>query len=186
MSLNQTAVRPIDKVKACILYACSKDDHANAKLDHIRLNKVLWYSDAASFMATGTPITGTRYVRKPHGPVAKSMSAATDELMKSGLIRRGKRFDPTRGAWVDSYEYIGVDNGSVDSETVELTEVEKATIDRAFRGACVEHDTSSISERTHGEIWELAQNGEEIPLFLMFAERLGRITKSHVDMAFGA
>ena len=40
-----------------------------------------------------------------------------------------------------------------------------------------------VSERTHGEIWQLAENDEELPLFTAFAERLGDVTAKHLEMA---
>ena len=40
-----------------------------------------------------------------------------------------------------------------------------------------------VSERTHGEIWQLAENDEELPLYTVFAERLGEVTAQHIELA---
>ena len=179
MSVN-VKYSPFEKLQACILYACSKDIKNEGKLDHIKLNKVLWYSDSAAYMATGKGISDARYIRKPNGPVARLMAPVMASLQKDEQVKAGKQFDPTRGMWIDTYEYIGNRDG-----TDILTAEEREYIDNAFSGVC-RHETNAISERTHGEVWEIALNGEEIPLHAMFAERVGKITSAHVAMAFGS
>lgn len=178
--MNTTNVQNFEKLKACIVYACAKEQPDTAQLDHIKLNKVLWYSDAAAYAKSGVSITGGKYVRKKHGPVAKYMKSATEDLIRRNVLTAGKHFDSSRGAWVDVYNVTGsFEDGA------ELSAEDKSYLDNAFRGACLAHDSVSISERTHGEIWELAHDGEEIPLYAMFAERLGQITSTHIKDAFG-
>ena len=173
-----------EKLKACIAYACSKDGDQEGKLDHIKLNKVMWYSDAASYMETGKSISDVRYIRKPNGPVARLMSPAMEELQQLGQISGGKKFDERRGMWIDTYEYVGGELPAGQCLAA-LSAEEKAYIDHAFKGVC-NHDTPAISDRTHGEIWELAQNGEDLPLYAMFAEKVDAITPRHIQIAFGA
>lgn len=189
MKTTTNAGQAMAKLQACILYACSKEQPSHAQLDHIKLNKVLWYGDTAAYMATGKSITGCRYVRKPHGPVARFMAPAVIELKNAHLLTFGKRFDPDRGIWLDTYEVIG-DASSADRDDEldipELSAAEKSYLDKAFVGACLSADSASISERTHGDVWELAINGEDIPLHAMYAESVGKITHAHVEAAFGA
>jgi len=173
-----------EKLKACIVYACSKDPSQEGKLDHIKLNKVLWYADCASYMETGRPISDVRYIRKPNGPVARLMSPVMAQLQKENYIKGGKKFDEQRGTWADTYEYVGAPLDDAE-ELMSLSAGEKGYIDRAFLGVC-NHTTSGISDRTHGEIWESAQNGEDLPLYAMFAEKVLPITAKHVQIAFGA
>jgi len=40
-----------------------------------------------------------------------------------------------------------------------------------------------ISERSHGDIWKLAENDEDLPLYTVFAEELGPVTSEHCKMA---
>ena len=184
-----TNVANFERLKACIVYACAKEQPETAQLDHIKLNKVLWYSDAASYVANGVAITGGKYVRKKHGPVSKYMKSATEDLIKTGVLKGGKHFDAARGAWIDVYNVVGsleqVYESAEDETSVRLSDQDKSYIDHAFRGVCLGSDSNTISERTHGEIWELAHDGEEIPLYAMFAERLGKITATHMKDAFG-
>lgn len=164
----------IEKLKACIVFACSK---GGDKLDPVKLNKVLWFTDAASFMDSGDSITGARYVRKPRGPVASVMHAAVRELTKQGAVVPGRRHDPELGLYFD--EYVVKD----DSLVQKLSQTELTYLEHSLKRVLA-HTSDAISDRTHGEIWQLAADGEEIPLFTMFAERLGPITKEHIDAAF--
>lgn len=166
----------IAKLKACIAYACHQ---AADRLDPVKLNKVLWYTDAGAYMACGQSVTGARYIRKPKGPVAAVMSSALEDLvLKEGILSRGHRWDSDRGQYV--LEYVNI---SDESSYKLLSSDEKDMLDHSIKRACFEHTTEQISERTHGEIWELAAPGEEMPLFTMFAERLAPIQKRDVEAA---
>lgn len=168
----------LKKLKACIAYVCAKPDAMAPRLDPVKLNKILWYSDAAAFMRDGRSITGSRYARKPRGPVARYVPAAVDSLEHDGIIRKGKRFDPKTSAWLSEVNVIG----SID--TLDLTPDEKKQLDFSYKKVCGQ-ETDTISEQTHGEIWELAAEGEDIPLYAVYAERLGKVTQDHVKAAFG-
>jgi hypothetical protein len=182
----------LNTLKACIVYACSKPQPENAQLDHIKLNKVLWYSDTAAYLTSGAPITGSKYVRKPRGPVAKYMTAAVNQMIQDGVITSGKRFDATLGFWLDTYEVTGSlsdgdeDDANVSGASIELSSAQKAIIDDSFRTVCLESSAMGISDRTHGEVWELAADGEEIPLYAIYAERLGKVTQTHINDAFSS
>jgi hypothetical protein len=161
----------IDKLKACIVYACHK---AGASLDGVKLNKVLWYIDTASYMERGESVTAARYIRKPRGPVASYMASAINQLEGNGVITTGRRFDPDQSAWLS--EFTVHDEALIENLTREETEY----LNHAIKRVCRDHTSDAISERTHGEIWELAAEREEIPLYTMFAERLAPITEKDI------
>jgi hypothetical protein len=180
------------KLKSSILYLCERQDSASALLDSVQLNKMLWYADTEAFLAAGRSITGSRYVRKPRGPVAKFAPAAIKGLVSGAFLTVGKRHDDVNGIWLDTYEVSHIGGGRVvddDDEIdaddlIDLSDAERGFLDRAFKRASLEHGSKSISERTHAEIWSLAVDGEEIPLHVIYAERLGKITATHIQHAF--
>jgi hypothetical protein len=180
-TINSDRKQAFEKLKACIVYACSKGTSQENHLDHIKLNKVLWYADSASYLETGKSISDAGYIRRPNGPVARLMSPAMIEVQKLGQVKGGKKFDEQRGIWADTYEYVStqLDDGV---EFAILSEDEKRFIDRAFHRVC-DHTTSDVSNR---EIWELAQNGENLPLYAIFAEKVLPITENDIKTAFGA
>ena len=56
-----------------------------------------------------------------------------------------------------------------------FTAEEIKLVDAAFEHVCLDHTAKSISEETHGIIWEIAQMGEEIPLATVFASDVGEV-----------
>jgi len=129
-------------------------------------------------LETGSSITGSRYVRKPMGPVCGAMQAAITKLAEDKMIIPGRRPNVDTGNWTADFPVCD------DSLSSSLSDQEKSTLDHAIKRVCRDHTTAQISDRTHGEVWELAKNGEEIPLYTMYAERLGEIKKEHFEAIF--
>lgn len=163
-----------DKLRSAIHYVCERNNVVGGTLDDVKLNKVLWYADSLTYMTRGQPITGTTYVRKPRGPVAKYHTKAINELLGSGSIREGKvnvdgdwrpTFDSTKAA--DKTGFSGADLQMLDRVYDYVNSVSSA----------------KISEQSHGSVWNLARENEEIPLYTVFAENLGRVTAADIHEA---
>lgn len=164
-----------EKLKASIHYICEKASADTSKLDSIKLNKVLWYSDCMAYLARGRPITGALYMRKQHGPVAKYNRLAIEALESEGALLRGK--SSKDGAWPTAFDVIQeVDKSKLESEELSI-------IDSVFKHVCLESSSMGISEQSHGEIWKLAANDEVLPLFTVFAEGRGPIREEHYRAA---
>jgi hypothetical protein len=169
-----------EKLKAAIHYICEKAASREDRFDHIKLNKVLWYSDAYTFLAHGDSITGATYIRKPFGPVAKHNRSAIGVLEREEKIRHGKAMPGEANAyWTDCYDVLEEADKSL------FQGYELKIIDEVFKQV-TETTSFDISERTHGEIWQLAINDEEIPLYTVFAEQVGEITEQHLALAAAA
>ena len=164
------------KLVEAIHYICDKAAHEPEKLDQIKLNKILWYSDAQAYMSSGSPITRERYVKKPFGPVARRNRLAVEELETRGILRRGRSASGS-GFWNTHFDVI--ENYGQN----ELTADECRVIDEVYSVVVEGHTSMSISERSHGEIWQLAENNEELPLFTVFAEELGEVSDEHMALA---
>lgn len=164
-----------EKFKDVVHYVVDKASSNPSVLGAIKLNKVLWYSDAIHYMVTGESITGETYVKRQFGPVPKHVLGAIDELVKDGKILRGK---------VDHFghmknEYIVIQEASKDKFTAEELDL----VDTAYEHVCLNHTAMSVSEETHGIIWQLAELGEEIPLSTAFASSVGEITENDLTWA---
>jgi len=57
-----------------------------------------------------------------------------------------------------------------------LSEQDRAILDVCTDIICGGYTAAEVSEQTHDQIWEAAQDGEEIPLYAIFASRRGAIT----------
>ena len=166
-----------DKLVEAIHYICDKASGNPERLDQIKLNKVLWYSDAQAYLMRGQSITGDVYIKKPFGPVARRNRIAVDQLESQSALRRGKSASGS-GYWNTYFDITGSFVRSA------LSDEEIQVLDRVY-ASIVEGGVSSmdVSEGTHGEIWQLAENGEELPLFTVFAERLGEVSPEHMALA---
>lgn len=158
-----------------IHFICDKASSDPEQLDQIKLNKVLWYADAQSYMKTGASITGTTYLRKSFGPVAKGNRPAVTKLEEDGILRRGKVAGS--GHWNTHFDVIQPCARSV------LTESDIEIINDVYDAVVAGHTSMAVSERTHGEVWELAGQDEVLPLYTVFAEHLGEVTDEHKALA---
>jgi len=125
-----------------------------------KLNKVLWFSDTATYALTGKPITGATYIREKHGPVPKAMMPVRTELQRQGAIqvaREGKLERMTALASPDMMSFT-------------LSEI--ATVDWWTEHIASEHTATSISDRSHDYTWQIADMGEIIPMVATFATRI--------------
>jgi hypothetical protein len=164
-----------DKLKALVHYICDKATDPSV-LGAVKLNKVLWYSDSIGYVVFGRSITGETYVKRQHGPVPRHIVGVVNALVEEGKIARGR---------VDHFghyknEYISIRDSNLGMFSAE----EISLVDEAFEHVCLSHTAKSISEETHGVIWQLAEMGEEIPLATVFATDVGELDE--VDMDWGS
>ncbi|NKE69119.1 DUF4065 domain-containing protein [Ramlibacter sp. RBP-2] len=164
------------KFKALVHYICQKAEDPSC-LGAIKLNKVLWYSDSIFFKLHGQSITGETYVKRQFGPVPRDIVGVIDELVAEGKIARGR---------VDHFghlksEFIAIEEADVS----QFTGPEIQIIDEAFEHVCINNTAKSISEETHGVIWQIAAMGEPIPLATVFASEVGEVDEDDLAWARG-
>lgn len=163
-----------DKLRAAIHYICEHNNDKQGTLDEVKLNKVLWYADAFAYMKRGQSITGTKYIRKPRGPVAQGHIPAINALIKDKCIRDGKA--SADGDWPKTFDSIKT------ADTATFSKADLAMFDAVYD--YVNTLTSrQISEQSHGEVWKLAREREEIPLYTVFAEGIGEVTEADIKEA---
>ncbi len=164
----------MDKLKELIHYICHRCEDPT-KLGAIKLNKVLWFSDVWAYMVFGSSITGDSYIKRQHGPVPKNVLSAIVELeQEQKMISRCANFHGYNKK--EFFSLMRPDLSSFNANEISF-------VDEAIDFVCDGHTAKSISDKTHDEIWELAEIGEEIPLYTVFASRLGEINETDVAWA---
>lgn len=158
-----------NKFKALVHYVCEKAEKPSV-LGSIKLNKVLWYSDAFHYMAHGRSITGATYVKRQFGPVPTGVIKALDQLVSEGKIARG-RVDNFSHGQLELVALEDADKSIFDGQEISL-------VDEAFEHVCLKHTAMSISEETHGTIWKIAKMGELLPYETVFAYHLGEVDET--------
>lgn len=141
----------------------------------IKLYKVLWFSDAKTFLLTGEPITGEEYIRRQHGPVPKHSLQIRSELEDEGRIK----------VWEDRYYNRPITRFKAQRPalTGRLSADERKTLDYWTKHIDEDHTSSSISEESHDYAWEIAKMGEVIPLYAFLATRWEDPTDEELERA---
>ena len=146
-----------------VIYECRDNPWT---LGAIRLNKVLWFADVFVYQKTGESISGMHYVRRPKGPAPRPILPVLREMEEAGTIRIEEQNSPYAPRLFHSL--VEPQNRLLSHEEQSVT---KEIVD-AVRGL----SAADVSEITHDEIWEAAEDGEEIPLYATLASGTGEIT----------
>jgi hypothetical protein len=164
----------MNKLTALVHYICYKCPDPTT-LGAVKLNKIVWYSDVLSYVGGGKPITGETYIKRQFGPVPKHIQKVLERLKNSGdiVVREADFHDFSKR------EFIATTKPDISMFAPE----EISTIDHVISIISHKHTASSISMKTHDAIWELAEIGEEIPIYGVLASRLGEITEDDVKWA---
>ena len=64
-----------------------------------------------------------------------------------------------------------------------FTPEEISLVDDVVGKICEGHTAASISGLTHDDVWELAEIGEEIPLYAVLAGRAGEVDEETIEWA---
>jgi hypothetical protein len=136
-----------------------------------KLNKVLWFTDARMYVLHQQSMTGATYIREKHGPVPKPFLPAREELKKAGIIEVWKDGKLTRF------------RSKSDPDMTAFSSEEMRLLDHWIEVIDKDHTAESISEKTHDYGWEIALEGEEIPLIAILAERVRQPTEEETAWA---
>lgn len=133
----------------------------------VKLNKVLWFSDARSFEAFGKPITGETYIRRKFGPVPKHLDMVLKELIRHNVIE----------TWKERFHEFHVTRYAASSppDLSLFNRDELSFIDWWIKHVSEEHTAASISEKSHDYGWQIARDGEELPYTAFLAGRVRQL-----------
>jgi len=143
------------KLKAVVHYICARCRPDPSNLGATKLHKILWYADGQTYTRLGRAIVGEDYTRQPHGPMSVHLDSAIRELEREGLL--ATRMVAFQGKQKREYIASGVPDVSF------LDQREMRILDEAIRNITQDHTASSISEKSHDHLWEIARVGERIP-----------------------
>ena len=86
-------MQPRQKLRELILHI-AKASLFDEKFGKTKLVKILYFSDFTSFRLWGKPVTGSKYVKLPNGPMPNDLNSILAEMESSGDIRVDKRLVP--------------------------------------------------------------------------------------------
>jgi hypothetical protein len=161
------------KFKALVHYICWRCEDPKL-LGTAKLNRVLWCSERIWHLRTGQPIAGATYVKQQFGPVAKTLAPLVVELEKEGALSTRKR---SYGGSLMQYFARFEPDLSV------FTAPEISVVDSLIETICFRDAPSPVNLAADDRVWKLAQIGEMLPLYTVFAGRPAEISKRDMDWA---
>jgi hypothetical protein len=154
-----------------IAYKCEDP----TELGSTKLNKILWYSDIEAYKFLEKPITGEIYKKQGLGPVPHHILGILDELQIEGKIV----VNDVKFHGYDKKEFISLDDPDISC----FAKKELKIIDDNICDICTNHTAKSISNKSHDRVYELAQQGEEIPYEATLAAKIGRVKSADIEWA---
>ena len=143
-----------DKFKELLVYVASKtaDD---PKLGDMKLNKLLYFADVTAYRRRGEPITGAKYHHQAHGPLAKPLLLARDELVRKDRLKIAYRdYHGHRQRVTEATDEVRI--GLFDPDEIAIVD-EVIERFRSFDGTEMEQ----IAHQEPG--WQMTTDGEVIP-----------------------
>ncbi len=145
-----TNPRGEEKLRNLILYIADKCA-LHKRFGTVKLNKILFWSDALSYAAHGEPITGVEYLAEEQGPVPRRMPAIREQMRARGQLAEQVRtveggfteHRPVASEKADLSEFSGREIAIVDF-VIEQTRRKTAT---------------DVSFWSHGRAWRIARKG---------------------------
>lgn len=140
-----------------------------------KLYKVLWFAEARAYVLRKRGITGATYIREEHGPVPKGGPQLRSELVDEGRISQ-QLID--RGAY-KSWVFKALVAPLKDF----LSSEDRQDVDWWIEHIDSEHTATSISDLSHNYGWEIAKQGEELPLYAILSNRFREPTETELVTA---
>ena len=160
------------KLDALVHYICARCDDPS-KLGATKLNKVLWFSDSGAFLLLGRPITDAVYIKRQFGPVPRDILASRARLVESGAIVERE----TLHFGFQQKQMIALREPDLSFFTAQ----EISIVDRVLNAICNGHTASSISELSHNDVWQVAEIGEELPMFTVMSVLDGEVDEEDIS-----
>jgi hypothetical protein len=161
------------KFKALVHYICWRCEDPRL-LGTVKLNKVLWYAERIWYLRTGQPIAGATYLKQQFGVVARTLAPLVAELEKEGALSTRER---SQGGSLTQYFARFEPDLSV------FTAPEISVVDSLIETICFRNAPSPVDLAADDQVWKLAQIGETLPYYTVFAARPAEILKRDMDWA---
>ena len=161
------------KFKVLVHYICWRCEDPRI-LGTVKLNKVLWHAERIWHLRTGQPIAGATYLKQQFGVVAKTLAPLVMELEKEGALSTRER---SHGSSLMQYFARFEPDLSV------FTAPEVSVVDSLIETICFQATPSPLDLTADNQVSKLAQIGETLPYYTVFAARPAEILKRDMDWA---
>lgn len=134
-------------VKAMIHHVTRQYALEPDKLGAVKLHKILWNTEI-QLLRRGYDVTGESFIKHDFGPFSEHLDELMNELVAEGLLTVSKpseEYEVTR--------FVG--KGTADRSA--LTDDQWRVLEQTRERIVEDHSATSISERSHGFVWEATE-----------------------------
>lgn len=163
------------KFKSLVHYVCRTCIDPR-KLSATKLHKILWLSDVFAYKHYGQPITGETYIKKQWGPFSSHLNSVLSHLEKEG---RMFIHEVEWGEEKRQRQFVA--KGDVDISLLSKDQLKIINDVRDY--VCENHTASSISDKSHDDIWQMALMEEVIPYEALLVSRFVKPTDEDIEWA---
>ena len=143
-----------EKMRQLILYI-SQNCADQSNYGKTKLYKTLFFADSLSFLYTGKPITGWKYVRLQYGPFPNNIEAELHSMIESRLLQ----IQMVEGSYLHTlHKPVNLQKPNLDVFSPKEVHIINLVM-QELEGL----SGSYLSEYTHRGAWKFANQGEEIP-----------------------
>ena len=125
------------------------------KLGSVRLHKILWYTEIQALRRLGQTVAGETFQKENFGPFSMHLNDVAADLKSDGLLTIRKATEE-----FEADQYIG--KGQPDRAV--LTDDQWRILDQTMEQIVRDHTAESISEKSHGPIWDSVELHEQMPV----------------------
>lgn len=163
-----------EKLKDALHYVIARVG-ARPAFGATKLYKVLWFSEARTFVLTGSPMFGAEFIRQKHGPVPKLGKLLRDELVAEGRIKQ----------WLSPYHNVQswCFKSLLPPPEDRFSSDDLGMLNYWIKHIDEDHTAASISDQSHDYGWEIARMGETLPVYAFLAQRLRDPTENELIAA---
>lgn len=163
----------LEKLKEAVHFVCA--EARGMTLGSIRLSKVIFCADRATFISTFRPMIADSYIRGPQGPYLKELRTAVESLADSRRIAVRE----TKIGKIPFTEYILLKKPDIHL----LSKEERELLRDLTYTICTDYSAREISEATHNAAWEVASDDEHIPLSAQLVAAPGEVMEKDIAWA---
>ena len=159
------------KLRELILYIADRLE-SDVHFGMTKLNKVILFVDVLAYLRYGTPVTGTQYMKLPHGPVPVHMKQIIEEMQEADdiAIREQQKLQYIQK------RVIPLRNANLDDFTARDIALVEEVIDD-----CTDFNAKWISLLSHGTAWKVAGEKEIIPYTAFFLSDRQQLTEEDIE-----
>lgn len=114
------------------------------KLGAVKLHKILWNTEV-QLLRRGLEVTGESFIKHQFGPFSEHLDELVNDLVSQGLLTVTKPSD-----LYETTAFVG--KGTADRFA--LNKDQWRVLDQVTRRNVEDHTATSISDRSHGVVWE--------------------------------